>query len=149
LYRQRRNDEDNNGNGRKYLIMPRRKILRINADELSIFGELAKELHEHPIFSECDFTTIEIVAKKRNPDPIIADVEKHIRKLERFINNNGNQSVGKQKLCKIIGVSRPSLNKWIDDELISKGKTKEVYAGNQSFDLKKVLEELKIQLDRK
>ena len=104
--------------------MPRRKTLRINADELTIFRELTKELYEHPIFSECDFTTIEIVAKKRNPDPIITDVEKHVRKLERFINNNGNRNVGKQELCKIIGVSRPSSNKWIDDELISKGKRK-------------------------
>ena len=129
--------------------MPRRKILRINADELPIFRELVEVLHEHPIFHECDFTTIEIVAKKRNPEPKIADVEKHIRKLERFIQNNGNRNVGKQELCKIIGVSRPSLNKWIDDELISKGKTKEVYAGNQSFDLKTVLEEFKIQSDRK
>ena len=45
-------------------------------------------------------------------------------------------------MCKIIDISRPSLNKWIDDELISKGKMKEVYAGNQSFDLKTVLEGL-------
>ena len=129
--------------------MPRRKILRINADELPIFRELSEILYEHPVFRDCDFTTIEIVAKKRNPDPQIADVEKHIRKLERFICNNGNRNAGKKELCKIIGISRPSLNKWIDDELISKGKMKGVYAGNQSFDLKTVLEELKIQLDRK
>ena len=129
--------------------MPRRKILRINADELSIFRELSDELYQHPVFHECDFTTIEIVAKKRSPDPKISDIEKYIRRLEQFIRNNGNRNVGKQDLCKIIKISRPTLNKWLDDEFISKGKTKEVYAGNQSFDLKKVLDELKIQLDRK
>ena len=129
--------------------MPRRKILRMHAAELPIFLELVKMLHKHPVLKDSDFTTLELVAKKKSPEPKIADIEKHIRRLEQFIRNNGNRNVGKQDLCKIIKISRPTLNKWLDDKFISKGKTKEVYAGNQSFDLNKVLDELKIQLDRK
>ena len=101
--------------------MPRRKIMRINAAELAVWSELAEELHKHPVFCDCDFTTVEIVALKRNPEPSIGiDLKNPILRLERFVQNNGNRSVGKQELCKIMKISRPTLNRWIDDELISK-----------------------------
>lgn len=129
--------------------MSRRKIYRIDASELKVWRQLSDELYQHPIFKECDFETVEIVALKRNPEPHIVDVDRPVRYLERFIINNGNSSVGKQKLCSILKISRPTLNKWIDDEFISKGKTKEPWAGHQSFDLKIVLEELKKQQDKK
>ena len=78
------------------------------------------------------------------PDPVIKDVEKPITRLERFIINNGNQAVGKQKLCEIMKISRPTLNKWIEDEFISKGNKKEPWS-LQQFDLQKVVSELKNQ----
>ena len=124
--------------------MPRPKIIRINAAELEIWQDLADELSEHPLFKNCDFDCIEIVSKERMPDPVIKDVEKPITRLERFIINNGNQAVGKQKLCEIMKISRPTLNKWIDDEFISKGNKKEPWS-LQQFDLQKVVSELKNQ----
>jgi hypothetical protein len=123
--------------------MSRRKIYRIDAAELKVWRQLSEELFHHPVFRECDFETVQIVALKRNPEPRIVDVDKPLKYLERFIINNGNRSVGKQKLCEILKISRPTLNKWIADEFISRGQTKEPWAGHQSFDLKKVLEELK------
>lgn len=97
--------------------MPRRKILRINAAELAVWPALADELSKHPIFHTCNFDHIEIVSTERPLDPVIKDVEKPITRLERFVRNNGNRSVGKQELCQIMKISRPTLNKWIDDEL--------------------------------
>ena len=124
--------------------MPRRKIIRVPASELKVWRELWEELRHHPLFQEADFNTVEIVAKKRNPDPRIADVETPIIRLERFIRNNGNQTVGKQRLCQILKISRPTLNKWIDDEFISRGEQKEPWSWQQ-FDLLTVLSELKKQ----
>jgi hypothetical protein len=124
--------------------MPRRKILRINAAELAVWRDLADELHKHPIFHNCNFDHVEIVSTECPLDPVIKDVEKPITRLERFVRNNGNRSVGKQELCEIMKISRPTLNKWIEDEFISKGAKKEPWS-LQKFDLDKVASELKKQ----
>jgi hypothetical protein len=124
--------------------MPRRKTIRIDAAELNCWNELWKELGNHPLFQNANFDSIEIVSKERSPDPQIKDVDKPIIRLERFIRNNGNRMVGKQKLCQIMKISRPTLNKWIDDELLPKGKKKEPWSWQQ-FDLQTILSELKKQ----
>jgi len=124
--------------------MPRPKIIRIHAAELKVWDDLVDELSEHPLFKDCNFDYIYIVSKERMPNPVIKDVEKPITRLERFIINNGNQTVGKKRLCEIMKISRPTLNKWIEDEFISKGKKEESWS-LQQFDLKKVVSELKKQ----
>jgi len=124
--------------------MPRPKIIRINAATLKIWRELSDELFEHPLFQKCNFDCVEIVSKERMPDSVIKDVEMPIIRLERFVINNGNQSVDKNRLCEIMKISRPTLNKWIEDEFISKGEQKEPWSWQQ-FDLKKVTAELKKQ----
>jgi hypothetical protein len=124
--------------------MPRRKIIRIHAAELKCWDVLWEELGNHPLFQDANFDCIEIVSKQRNPDPRIIDVEMPIVRLERFIRNNGNRMVGKQKLCAIMKISRPTLNKWIDDEFISKGQHKEPWSW-QHFDWETVASELKKQ----
>ena len=107
--------------------------------------EGTQELKTHQLFQDADFDDIHIVSKQRSPDPLIMmDVEKPIVRLERFIRNNGNRMVGKQKLCEIMKISRPTLNKWIDDEFISKGQRKEPWS-RQQFDLETVVSELKKQ----
>ena len=124
--------------------MPRPRLIRINAAELNVWKELTNELSEHPLFKDCDFAHVEIVSKERTPNPVIKDIEKPIIRLERFIQNNGNRSVGKKNLCEIMKISRPTLNKWIVDELISIGNKKESWS-LQQFDLEKVVSELKKQ----
>lgn len=120
-------------------LIPRRKIIKIKTAELYIRRKLTEELSCHPLFQEADFDAIEIVTLKRNPDPQIKDIGSPIMRLERLVRNNGNRSVGKQKLCEITKISRPTLNKWIDDEFISKEKNKEPWAGHQKFDLEAVI----------
>jgi hypothetical protein len=90
--------------------MSRRKKITIKASELHVWRELAEELYHHPLFQEADFDAVEIVTLKRNPDPQIKDIENPIIRLERFVRNNGNRMVGKQKLCEIMKISRPTLN---------------------------------------
>ncbi|MDR1562975.1 MAG: hypothetical protein LBS54_07865 [Dysgonamonadaceae bacterium] len=70
------------------------------------------------MFEYADFSCIEIVSKKRAPNPTIIDVEKFIAHLDRFILNNGNRSVGKTKLYEILKITRPILNRWVSDELL-------------------------------
>jgi hypothetical protein len=89
--------------------MSRPKTIRIHAAELKIWQALADELSEHPLFRKADFDCIHIVSKARTPVPIIKDIEKPIIRLKRFIQNNGNRKVGKQKLCEIMKISRPTL----------------------------------------
>jgi hypothetical protein len=62
--------------------------------------------------------------------------------LERFITNNGNRMVGKQKLSEIMKITRPTLNKWLNDGFISEGYRENSWS-LQQFDLKKVASELK------
>jgi len=124
--------------------MPRPKTIRINAAELDIWQELLEELKNHSQFRDCDFDNVQIIAKQKSPDPVIKNVAMPVTRLERFILNNGNRMVGKQKLCEIMKISRPTLNKWLHDGFISKGYKKEPWS-LQQFDLKKVLSELKKQ----
>jgi len=124
--------------------MPRPKIIRIHATKLKVWQDLSNELRDHPLFKNCDFSSIHIVSKESMPKPVIKDVDKPILRLERFIINNGNQEVSKKKLCEIMKISRPTLNKWIDDGFISTGNKKEPWS-LQKFDIKKVVSELKEQ----
>jgi len=73
--------------------MPRPKTIRIHAAILKVWQDLSNELRDHPLFKNCEFSSIHIVSKKRMPDPVIKDVDKPITRLERFIINNGNQAV--------------------------------------------------------
>jgi hypothetical protein len=124
--------------------MPRGKTIRINASELDVWQDLFEELKNHPQFRDCDFNSVEIESKQKSPDPVIKDVDKPINRLERFIINNGNRMVGKQKLCEIMKISRPTLNKWLNNSFISKGYKNEPWS-LQQFDLQKVASELKKQ----
>lgn len=72
--------------------MSRRKIIRIHATELKCWDAIWEELGDHLLFQNADFDHIYVVSKERSPDPQIMDVGAHIKRLERFIQNNGNQT---------------------------------------------------------
>jgi hypothetical protein len=124
--------------------MSRPKTIRIRVAELKIWRQLVDELSEYPMFREADFDCIQIVTKEKTPIPIIKDVEKPIIRLERFIQNNGNRKVGKMKLCLIMKISRPTLNKWLACGFLSEGNQKEC-SSLQYFDLAKVASKLRNQ----
>jgi hypothetical protein len=121
--------------------MPRRKLITIDASNLDICEDLLNELRDRELFKDCDFDTVMICALQKKPAPTIKDVEKPISRLERYILNNGNRTVGKQELCRIMKISRPTLNKWLNAGFISEGFSKKC-SSIQTFDLQKVASEL-------
>ena len=67
--------------------MPRRKQLKISVKDLKVYETLVTELQKNPIFSDCDLSTLEIIAlsKKTPPRIIKENLDKAIRNIERQI----------------------------------------------------------------
>lgn len=71
---------------------------------------------------DCDFNTLEIIALSKKAPPRITQkkLDKAIRNLERQIAFNGeNKLLNKKGLCKAMGISRPTLDKWCEAGFIS------------------------------
>ena len=50
--------------------MSQRKQLKISAKDLKVYETLVTELQKNPVFSDCDFSTLEIIAlSKKNSAP--------------------------------------------------------------------------------
>ena len=126
--------------------MPRRKQLKIFATNLKLYDTLVAELRKNPLFCDCDFGTLEIIAlsKKAPPRIIEENLDKAIRNLERQIAFNGNDKIlNKKGLCKAIGISRPTLDKWCEYGFISTETDTKFWGGSEPFELGIVLKQLK------
>ena len=126
--------------------MPRRKQLKIFATNLKLYDTLVAELRKNPLFSDCDFSTLEITAltKKAPPRIIEENLNKAIRNLERQIAINGNDKIlNKKGLCKAMGISRPTLDKWYEYGFISTETATKFWGGFEPFELGIVLKQLK------
>lgn len=131
--------------------MPRRKQLKIFATNLKLYDTLVTELQKNPLFSDCDFITLEITAltKKAPPRIIEENLNKAIRNLERQIAINGNDKIlNKKGLCKAMGISRPTLDKWCKYGFISTERTTQFWGGYEPFEPGIVLKQL-IELKNK
>jgi len=126
--------------------MPRRKQLKIFATNLKLYDTLVAELRKNPLFSDCDFSTLEITAlsKKAPPRIIGENLNKVIRNLERQIAINGKDKIlNKKGLCKAMGISRPTLDKWCEYGFISTETATKFWGGFEPFELGIVLKQLK------
>jgi len=131
--------------------MPRRKQLKIFATNLKLYDSLVAELRKNPLFSECDFSTLEITALSKKPPPRIIEenLNKAIRNMERQITINGKDKIlNKKDLCKAMGISRPTLDKWCEYGFISTESATKFWGGNEPFELEIVLKQL-IELKNK
>lgn len=131
--------------------MPRRKQLKIFVKDLKVYDSLVVELQKNPQFSNCDFSTLEITAlsKKAPPRIIEENLDNAIRNLERQIAFNGNDKIlNKKGLCKAMGISRPTLDKWCEYGFISTESTTKFWGGIEPFELGIVLKQL-IELKNK
>ena len=125
--------------------MPRRKQLKISANDLKVYDALVVELQKNPLYSECDFSTLEITAlsKKAPPSIIEENLNKAIRNLERQIAINGTDKIlNKKGLCKAMGISRPTLDKWCEYGFISTESATKFWGGNELFEPGIVLQQL-------
>jgi len=126
--------------------MPRRKQLKISAIDLKVYESLVEELKKNLQFSDCDFSTLEIKAlsKKASPRIIEENLNKAIRNLERQIAINGkDKMLNKKGLCKAMGISRPTLDKWCEYGFISTKSTTQFWGGYEPFEPGIVLKKLK------
>jgi len=125
--------------------MPRRKQLKISAKDLKVYDTMVTELRKNPLFSDCDFSTLEITAlsKKASPRIIEENLNKAIQNLERQIAINGNDKIlNKKGLCKAMGISRPTLDKWCEYGFISTERTTQFWGGHEPFEPGIVLKQL-------
>jgi len=131
--------------------MARRKQLKISAIDLKLYNGLVAELRKNPLFSDCDFSTLEITAlSKKVPPRIIGEnLNKVIRNLERQIAINGKDKIlNKKGLCKAMGISRPTLDIWCEYGFISTKTTTQFWGGYEPFEPGIVLKQL-IELKNK
>lgn len=125
--------------------MPRRKQLKISAKDLNVHDLLVAELQKNPKFSDCDFSTMEIIAlsNKASPRIMAENLEKAIRNLERQIAFYGKDKIlNKKGLCKAMGISRPTLDKWCESGFIFTESTNKLWGGNELFEPEIVLNQL-------
>ena len=125
--------------------MPRRKQLKISVKDLKVYETLVTELQKNPIFSDCDLSTLEIIAlsKKTPPRIIKENLDKAIRNLKRQIAFNGTDKIlNKKGLSKAMGISRPTLDKWCENGFIATESTNKFWGGFEPFELGLVLKQL-------
>ncbi|HZK92854.1 MAG TPA: hypothetical protein VFC67_01500 [Prolixibacteraceae bacterium] len=123
----------------------------MSANDLKLYDTLVAELRKNPLLSDCDFSTLEIIAlsKKAPPRIIEENLDKVIRNLERQIAFNGTDKIlNKKGLCKAMGISRPTLDKWCEYGFISTKTTTQFWGGYEPFELGIVLKQL-IELKNK
>ena len=106
--------------------MPRRKQIKIKAKDTSIYEHIVSELSQNPELAEdYNMESIEITIKKKH-NPYIQDVDKAILNLQyyyaankqRIETINGWQIISKKYLAKMMKISRPTLDKWIENGFI-------------------------------
>ena len=102
--------------------MARQRKIEIEASKLACFDSLVAELQQHPAFEGFDAKTLKVTALETYT-PVIVDVDKAIKSLDRYEYMNrdkiqimlGVQILTKVKVAKALGISRPTLDRWIAD----------------------------------
>ena len=102
--------------------MARRRKIEIPAIDLECYDALIEELRQHPAFTDnFDWLSLKVSAYE-NFDHTIKDIDRALKSLERYewINKDkiatfeGMQILNKSDIAKALGVSRPTVDKWID-----------------------------------
>lgn len=127
--------------------MPRRKKIQIAVSDLKIKDSLIAELKDNPLFEGYDLSTVTVWAVAFSPPPKIIkkNLDKAIKNLKHFIGRKGELDliVRKSELAKAIGISRPTIDRWCKDGLISSGVKSDLFLGETNFfDLGVVLRQL-------
>lgn len=129
--------------------MPRRKELKVVLRELEHCVDIYSALKDDPIFEGYDLTTL-VISVKAKITLVIKNAERSAMFLESYLAANPDcceifqdiRYVSKQKLAKMMRVSRSTLDKWLDDELIIP-----IYVGGSAeievFDPYEILAQLK------
>jgi hypothetical protein len=135
--------------------MSRRKTYKIPLCETPIFDTVSLELLQHPDAADFDMTTAQIVVKRKT-QPKIRNIDKTINNITCYLTNNpnsyeiinGGPLVSKKQIAKMLKISRPTLNKWIIDKLITPTESKN-FRDTVTFPPELILEQLQNQKRKK
>lgn len=105
------------------MARPRKKTLPLS--DLKCFDTIVLELKSLPEFEDFDIENAVIHFKQRKP-PYTAkpeNIETAIKNLENYIEKHGTdkfEKLTKQEISVLLGISRPTLDRWIEAELIER-----------------------------
>ena len=102
--------------------MPRRRKIEIKASELECYETLVAELSKHEEFANFDAGSLRVWAYE-NYEQELKGVEKSLRRLDHWLaahhnelfitNMQGERLLCKQDLAKALGITRPTLDRWL------------------------------------
>jgi len=118
--------------------MPRRQQITIPIEKLSVYDTLIEELSKNPLWEDFDLNSVKLTILKKKSPPRIKDVDAAIKNLKWYVGSNssrievvmGHQIINKKDLAKMMKISRPTLDKWINDGFIQPkilGRKLEIY----------------------
>jgi Predicted transcriptional regulator len=128
--------------------MARLKVKIISIDELQCKEAIVSGLKSRIDTEDYDLNKISIHIKGKSHPPFIFDVDKAIKSLERYYSCNkhlietfnSEQIIRRKQLAKMLGISRPTLNKWIAHGFIQPLPLKCMYG--DTFPVQDVLKQL-------
>lgn len=113
--------------------MPRRKTYKLLAKETDFYDLLVDELRlmNPQLAAEYDMESLEISMKKKTT-PQIQDIDKAIENLKKHLPTYKNEVemfqdeplVHKTEIARFLGITRPTLDKWINEGFIQAVKSK-------------------------
>lgn len=135
--------------------MPPRKEIKIPALGLKCFDAIQSELSGHAELADYDFSTLTLTVKKKKNPPYIRDIDTPIANLERYARNNAHlieyyedeQLILKKDLARMMKISRPTLDKWIEAGFIKRGSSK--YLNMELYQIDSVIQQLRNQKNKK
>ena len=102
--------------------MPRRRKIEIKASELECYEMLVAELSKREVFANFDMASLRVWAYE-NYEQELKGVDKALRNLDRWLaahrnelyltNFQGERLLCKQELAKALGITRPTLDRWL------------------------------------
>jgi len=120
--------------------MPRRKTYKLLAKETDFYDLLVDELRlmNPQLVAEYDMESIEISMKKKTK-PKIQEIDKAIENLKKHLPTyknevevyQGEAFVHKSHIARFWGITRPTLDKWINEGFIKAVKSK--YLPKESY----------------
>ena len=102
--------------------MPRRRKIEIKASELECYETLVAELSKRTEFAKFDAESLRVWAYE-SYEQELKGVEKSLRRLDHWLaahhnelfitNMQGERLLCKQDLAKALGITRPTLDRWL------------------------------------
>ena len=102
--------------------MPRRRKIEIKASELECYDKLVAELSKREEFANFDAGSLRVWAYE-SYEQELKGVEKSLRRLDHWLashhnelfitNMQGERLLCKQDLAKALGITRPTLDRWL------------------------------------